>query len=149
MGFGKIQKFGKISNGYNFQNKRDAVILRPFLGSLWLCCVYRDHREMTEYVFQPFFYKSMLIPKPAKVHFWFLFSNLIFVYFNAIFEFFWIKQKETKLFSLCTGFLNFENCLSITGAKTKTDGGARTRYIYIYLSIYIYIYIDIYRYIYI
>ena len=50
---------------------------------------------------------------------------------------------------MCTGFLNFENCLSITGAKTKTDGGARTRYIYIYLSIYIYIYIDIYRYIYI
>ena len=30
------------------------------------------------------------------------------------------------MLSLCCGFLNFENCLSITGARTKTDGGART-----------------------
>ena len=32
--------------------------------------------------------KSMLIPKPAKVHFWFSFLSLIFVYFNAFFNFF-------------------------------------------------------------
>ena len=30
------------------------------------------------------------------------------------------------MLSLCTGFLKFENCLSIMGNRTKTEGGART-----------------------
>ena len=45
----------KIS-AVQISNKRDMVILRPFLRSLWSHCVHREYIKVTEYVFEPFNY---------------------------------------------------------------------------------------------
>ena len=72
----------------------------------------------------------MLIPKPAKVHFWFSFSSLIFVNFNAFFKFF--GKKIMKQACSHSGFLNFENCLSITLRALEQKQMAAHIYICIY-----------------
>ena len=88
LGFGKIRKFGKISNDCNFKNKKDAVTLRPFLGSLWSYCIYRGYRKSTEYVFEPFNYPFLRVCLFQNLQKYIFGSHLlssIFVYFNAFF----------------------------------------------------------------
>ena len=103
-------------------------------GKLVVLLFYMDCRKGRIYVFGPLIYPFPRVYwfQSLKGTFLALIFKLNFGLFWSSFWIFWIKNYETSLLSLCSGFIKFKICLSILDARTKTNGvhePVRTRYV--------------------